>query len=163
MRSILILTLFLFLLLTAVNSPAAIYKWVDKNGSVHFTDTPPPDDVESKVVNPEPNRVEGYGKVPDRQPGPATGSKPTVQKKSSGDYPVVEMFVTSWCGYCKKAEAWFRKRNIPFVKYDIEKDQQAAKRKASLTNSRGVPFVLIGEVGIPGYSEAAFERALRQQ
>ena len=162
MRLIPIFLALFFLLSPVDNSTAEIYKWVDENGSVHFTDTPPPGEVNSTVVNPQPNQVEGYGKVPaGRATAPVPVSAQTDQV-SRHDLPIVELFVTSWCGYCKKAEAYFTKRNIPFVKYDIEKDQQAARRKASLSNSRGVPFVLIGDVGIPGYSEAAFEQALRQ-
>lgn len=156
--------LLLSLALTCSIAGAEIYKWVDANGTVRFTDTPPPKEVKSEIVNPQPNTIEGYGR---------TSEKATVTEKSqaaaaavpvvdNNDLPIVEMFVTSWCGYCKKAEAWFEARNIPYVKYDIEKDRQAAERKATLTQSRGVPFVLIGDVGIPGYSEAAFERALRQ-
>lgn len=141
---------------------AEIYKWVDKSGQVHFTDTPPPTAAHGEIVTPEPNRVEGYGKVPERRqpslPEPADGRK-TV---SSKNLPIIELFVTSWCGYCKKAEAYFRQRDIPYVKYDIEKDRTAARRKASLTRSRGVPFVMIGEIGISGFSEAAFDKALRQ-
>ena len=155
-----LLTLTLFLLVLSVgNASAAIYTWEDENGSVHFTDTPPPQTVESKIVNPQPNQIKGYGKVPERR---QKADSPAESKVVAKDLPIVEMFVTSWCGYCKKAEAYFNKRNIPFVKYDIEKDQQAARRKSKLTNRRGVPFVLIGDVGIPGYSEAAFDRALKQ-
>ena len=150
------------LVLCATDSNAAIYKWIDNDGTVHFTDSPPPADANANVVNPEPNRLEGYGKASGRNP--MQNKQTPVAKKSVAinDLPIVELFVTSWCGYCKKAEAYFNKRNIPFVKYDIEKDQKAARRKSSLTQSRGVPFVLIGDVGIPGYSEAAFDKALRQ-
>lgn len=162
MRFAIVAVVTIFMMFFAVNSGAAIYKWVDKDGTVHFTDTPPASGSNAQVVNPEPNRLEGYGKAPERkklsgQPAPAIAND--VQ---SADLPIVELFVTSWCGYCKKAEAYFNRKNIPFVKYDIEKDQTAARRKASLTQSRGVPFVLIGDVGIPGYSEAAFDKALRQ-
>lgn len=162
MRLTLVLLIFFLLTIFVVNVSAAIYKWVDKDGTVHFTDTPPPTETEATVVTPQPNRIEGYGKTSGRD---GIGDKPPAPIDSgavSRDLPIVEMFVTSWCGYCKKAEAYFRARNIPFITYDIEKDQRAAARKASLTNSRGVPFVLIGDVGIPGYSEAAFERALKQ-
>ena len=161
MRSIVLAVLAIFLVLSTDNALAGIYKWVDKDGTVHFTDSPPAG-TKAEEVNPIPNQVEGYGKM---------STEKTPGQKSAGamqdpvpvaDLPSVELFVTSWCGYCKKAEAYFTRRNIPFVKYDIEKDQEAARRKASLTQSRGVPFVLIGDVGIPGYSEAAFDRALRQ-
>jgi glutaredoxin len=161
MRFIIVAVVVFFMTFYTVNSDAAIYKWVDKDGTVHFTDSPP-SDSNAKVVNPEPNRLEGYGKTPDRQQVRGQSASAQVKNVQQADLPIVELFVTSWCGYCKKAEAYFTRKNIPFVKYDIEKDQSAARRKASLTQSRGVPFVLIGDVGIPGYSEAAFDKALRQ-
>lgn len=161
MRFFLITTVAMFLFV-AVDATADIYRWVDKDGTVHFTDSPPPEGSKAEVVNPEPNRLEGYGKRSEGSPGIPSATKPAQQPVRPADLPIVELFVTSWCGYCKKAEAYFDARDIPYVKYDIEKDQAAARRKASLTQSRGVPFVLIGEVGIPGYSEAAFDKALRQ-
>ena len=158
MRLILYFVIIAMLVVPASRAAAEIYKWVDKDGSVHFTDSPPPAAAKAEVINPEPNRLEGYGKAPAGK----AGNGPAAPDVRPADLPIVELFVTSWCGYCKKAEAYFKTRDIPYVKYDIEKDQAAARRKASLTQSRGVPFVLIGEVGIPGYSEAAFDKALRQ-
>jgi len=162
MRLILFMVVVSMLVLPASHAAAEIYKWVDRDGSVHFTDSPPPEGANAEVVNPEPNRLVGYGKRPEGGAAPSSLNGPAKQAVRPADLPIVELFVTSWCGYCKKAEAYFQARNIPFVKYDIEKDQAAARRKSSLTQSRGVPFVLIGEVGIPGYSEAAFDKALRQ-
>ncbi len=162
MRLFLLFLFFVAFSLSGSAASAAIYQWVDKDGTVHFTDTPPPSAAKAKVVTPEQNNLEGYGGSPG-QGGRNANLSPTVKPSvSEVDLPIVELFVTSWCGYCKKAEAYFNKRNIPFVKYDIEKDLKAAQRKKSLSRSRGVPFVLIGDVGIPGYSEAAFDKALRQ-
>ena len=162
MRIISLLMFTILIMFSTTASIAAIYKWVDKDGTVHFTDSPPSDESNAKVVNPEPNRLDGYGKTTERRKIDNQSTTRTAQDIRPENLPIVELFVTSWCGYCKKAEAYFTRKNIPFVKYDIEKDQKAARRKASLTQSRGVPFVLIGDVGIPGYSEAAFDKALRQ-
>ncbi|PLX80589.1 MAG: hypothetical protein C0615_00700 [Desulfuromonas sp.] len=158
MRLVIALLVLFSCLVFPFSVSAEIYKWVDKEGTVHFTDSPPPSSAQAEVVNPEPNRVEGYGKISENRERPNLDELTT--KKKSRNLPTVELYVTSWCGYCKKAEAWFKNHNIPFVKYDVEKDKAAARRKASMTSSSGVPFVLIGDVGIPGYSEVAFEQAL---
>jgi len=39
------------LLLTAIPASAALYKWVDANGRVTYSDQPPPGNVKSEVVN----------------------------------------------------------------------------------------------------------------
>jgi hypothetical protein len=47
------------------------------------------------------------------------------------------------------------------MEYDIEKDKSAAKRKKLLdTRNGGVPFAIINEQRIQGFSEAAYARAL---
>jgi len=74
--------------------------------------------------------------------------------------PSVELYSTSWCGYCQKARLFFRKKGIKFVEYDIEKDQNAAYRKKQLDSGRGVPFAVINGQKISGYSEARYLQAL---
>ena len=34
----------------------------------------------------------------------------------------VELYITSWCPYCKKAIEYFESRGIKYKAYDIEKD-----------------------------------------
>ncbi|MBU0730310.1 MAG: hypothetical protein KKE17_02955 [Proteobacteria bacterium] len=78
--------------------------------------------------------------------------------------PKVEIYVTSWCPYCKKATNYFESKGIPYVAYDIEKDPEAAARKAKLDTRGGVPFVVIRGRNtthyIHGYSVEQFEYAL---
>ncbi len=75
--------------------------------------------------------------------------------------PQVELYATSWCGYCKKARAFFNARGIKFTEYDIEKDARAAARKQQLDpNGRGVPFAVINGQKISGFSEALYQQAL---
>jgi len=89
--------------------------------------------------------------------GPSSYS-PKTQKAST---PSVELYATSWCGYCQKARLFFRKKGIKFIEYDIEKDKKAAYRKQQLDSGRGVPFAVINGQKISGYSEALYIRALR--
>ena len=65
----------------------------------------------------------------------------------------VELYITSWCPYSKKAVSFFQSRGIPFVSYDIEKDESAARRKSQLDSKSGVPFAIINGQKIHGYSE----------
>jgi glutaredoxin len=74
--------------------------------------------------------------------------------------PRVELFTTSWCGYCKKAKAYLRSRGVPFTEYDVEQDSVAARRFRILNPRGGVPVVLIGNRQINGFDTAAYEAAL---
>jgi glutaredoxin-like YruB-family protein len=73
--------------------------------------------------------------------------------------PKVEIFVTSWCPYCSKTKAYFDAKGVPYSSFDIEKDQ-AANMRYQKYGMRGVPLVVIGDVVIPGYSTAEFDKAL---
>ena len=86
-----------------------------------------------------------------------SGSKNHSAEKSE---PNVELYSTSWCGYCQKARVLFRQKGIRFVEYDIEKDREAANRKRQLDSKNGVPFAVINGHGIHGYSETLYIQAL---
>jgi hypothetical protein len=45
------------LLFTAAPAGATMYKWVDKNGRVVYSDQPPPSDIKSEIVKPPPPPV----------------------------------------------------------------------------------------------------------
>lgn len=76
------------------------------------------------------------------------------------DSPKVELYITSWCPYSKKAVSFFQSRGIPFVSYDIEKDESAARRKSQLDSKSGVPFAIINGQKIHGYSEEYYQSAI---
>jgi len=73
------------------------------------------------------------------------------QKAKSGrSCPAVEIFVTSWCGYCKMMEQVLDKKGIKYTTYDVEKDDNAAKIYREL-HGRGVPLVRVGSKVVYGY------------
>jgi glutaredoxin-like YruB-family protein len=82
---------------------------------------------------------------------------------SSGRFDgVIEMFVTDWCGYCKKAKKYMDSKGIRYVAYDIEKDSAAKSRFEGL-GGRGVPLILIGSHRMSGFSPEALENYINKQ
>jgi glutaredoxin len=163
----------ILLLLAAVAFPAGdaeakMYKWVDENGVTHFTDTPPPDEVAEDSVSTMPTVT--YTPPPETSAGSSRSEavrqkidriRPTPRATSRrGRTPKVEMYSTSWCGYCKKAKAFFQGQGVSVAEYDVEKDKAAAIRMKRLGGGKSVPFVVIGDAKIQGYSEAAYLQAL---
>jgi glutaredoxin-like YruB-family protein len=154
-------------------SSAEIYKWVDKNGVTHYSDSPTEITAESdedeieEIQTPE-SAPADTPQLPDETPkniqSPDSSNTPdeTQEDAVAVNSPSVEIYETSWCGYCNKAKNFFRSRGIDFATYDIEKDEQAASRMRSLTNRQAVPFVVINGQGISGYSVAAYEQALQK-
>jgi hypothetical protein len=53
--------LLLLLILTSTNTLAAISKWVDSNGQVHYSDQPPPSAAKAKTLNSGANAQDSAG------------------------------------------------------------------------------------------------------
>lgn len=131
-----------------VVSFAAVYKWVDESGRVHYSDTP----VKGAEVKQFNNNISSYDSVTVK---PYKSDKQTSTKSSSAKKVV--MYSTEWCGYCKKARKYFQQKGIPFVEYDIEKNA-TAKRQYDALGGRGVPVIVFGKQRMNGFSVASFER-----
>jgi glutaredoxin len=153
-------------LVTHQLATAELYRWVDENGVVHFDETRP-ENVESAVkVEPIPTNKDGDQNIqgPDtaaRKSNASSETKPdrNVEPKEK-PLPEAELYVTSWCRYCKMAASFLRSKGVPFTLYDIEKDKEAAVRKIQLDPSPGVPFAVINGFRIHGFSVKAYEKAL---
>ena len=140
-------------------SAAEMYRWVDENGEIQITDSPPPNIKSSGEVKiyrdiPRDSSVNEPASDVKKQE-----SKPSVITKKNHE---VILYGTSWCPYCRMARDFFRSRGIDFIEYDIEKDKEAAIRKKELDARSGVPFVTINGRPIHGYSESAYEKALQE-
>jgi glutaredoxin len=142
------LMVLLALLLPAAGLHAEIYKWVDEQGQVHYSDQKP----EDRPVTEIPVETRSYQGI----------SYGTVAIDTRKDAPKarVVMLSASWCGTCKKARQYFRRNGIPFREYDIEKSSRG-KRLYEQLGATGVPVILVGKKRMNGFSEAGFERLIR--
>lgn len=129
------------LFLVSVASTAEIYKWVDKNGRVHYSDsnnTPEKEAVETVKL-----KINTYTH--------------TSFEKTEVFTERVVMYSASWCGYCKKARKYFRANRIPFVEYDIERNKQAYRRYKKL-GAKAVPVILYKGQRMNGFTVEGFNR-----
>jgi glutaredoxin len=83
--------------------------------------------------------------------------------KSTG----VTVYVTTWCGYCKKVKSMLKARGTAFVSKDIENDPSAAKEMAAKLSGQGmrpggVPVIDVAGTMIKGFNEPALEAALKK-
>lgn len=163
-----ILLLLAAFVIPAGNAEAEMYIWKDENGVTHVTDTPPADEVPEEEVSTLPTVT--YTSPPETSAGSSRSEavrqesrqiRPAPRQTSRRRRtPKVEMYSTSWCGYCKKAKAFFRGQGFSVTEYDVETDKSAAIRMKRLGGGKSVPFVVIGDAKIRGYSEAAYLQAL---
>ena len=149
---------------------ADMYRWVDRNGVITFKDYPPPASKKRKEI--KVYSESNFDPATSRQSAstPATHGNKRSESKSTRTMPsrderfngTVEIYVTEWCGYCKKAIAYMKSRNIPFVAHDIEKDSSARQRHADM-GGRGVPLIIIGKNKMSGFSPETLEYYLGQK
>lgn len=116
---------------------AKLYTWVDRNGVTRRTYYPPPANQVLKQKQKQ---------------------NTTVSKKKTRNQ--VELYVTSWCPYCKQAIDYFSSKGIKIKVYDVEKDRKAAARKKKLDKGGGVPFAVVNGKYISGYAPAQYSQAL---
>ncbi|HEY8037274.1 MAG TPA: glutaredoxin family protein [Methylobacter sp.] len=137
------LSLILLFALTVISPvQAEVSIWFDADGDPHYIGSET-DDLSSI----------------ERQAKPASSAN-----KNQAVAPHVDLYITSWCPYCKKAIIFMHKNNIAFKEYDIEQDFDAANRKEKLApDYSGVPLAVINGTVIRGFSESKYRKALEKK
>lgn len=139
--------LFLALLAQAPVHADQLYRWVDADGRVHYTDKPPP----PTARNAERKRL---GDKPPEQ------GLPYAVQEAKRKFPVT-VYVAEDCGdACKQAVAYLSKRGVPHAQKDA-RDAAAGEALAKLTGGKlEVPVMTVGSNVVRGYEEGAWRRAL---
>ena len=90
--------------------------------------------------------------------------KERIQKrKLKNKIENIEVYVTSWCPHCRNLENFLKKANIPYKRYDIDKDKEAKKRHAKLSKTGGIPTTKIGDHVIQGNNQKAILQYLMKK
>lgn len=139
---------FLLIMAPLSSNSGEVYKWIDANGKTVYGNKPPKNaqlkEITGNISSFTSVNVESFK------------YDPSLITPAQAKSKTVVMYSTSWCGYCKKAAKHFRRNNIPFQEYDIEKSKKAAKAYKKL-NGRGVPVILIGKKRMNGFDARRFD------
>lgn len=128
----------------------SVYRWVDENGEIHFSDRAatvwPVDEVEVGQINtftapPVTERVDTEDNTP----------------KDTNKHVVI--YSTAWCNVCKAAKAYMNAKGITYTEYDIEKSTSAQQRFREL-GGVGVPLIIVGQYRMSGFSGAKLDAML---
>ncbi|MBV1931568.1 MAG: DUF4124 domain-containing protein [Porticoccaceae bacterium] len=142
-------------------SAGEIYKWVDEQGRVQFSDTAPEAgtqaEAEKVIIRPDINTIKGADVSVSDYLQTVQEKREEVEKLEAERQKPVVMYSTTWCGVCKRARKYFVANNIPFSEYDIEKSERGRKGYANL-NGRGVPIILVGKKRMDGFTSAGFKQ-----
>ncbi len=157
----------LVLLAFAGPASAELYKYTDSRGELHFVDdiSKVPKKYRKQLESAEP---EGNANFMDTAPASRYSQESTAQEPPPEQRRVaspstnVEVFMTSWCGYCRKMIRFLNEKGIPYTAYDIEKDSAAARVYREL-GVRGVPVVRVGSRVVSGYNPEAVMSYLKER
>ncbi|MDH4099670.1 MAG: DUF4124 domain-containing protein [Nitrospirota bacterium] len=152
------------LILSASSSWAEAYRYTDDTGALHYVDdlslVPPKYRSQLKDAKPLPQiNVAPQIATPPLANPEAKPSQQEEPRKREVTSKTLEVFVTSWCPYCKKLEAFLDAKKIPYTRYDIEKDEKAHRVYKEL-GGRGVPLTRIGSDVVRGYNPEAILRLI---
>jgi glutaredoxin len=125
-----------------------VYKWTDKDGKVHFSDTPPPSDATATS-----QKRLGGGYV-------ETENLPYATQIAMRRNPVT-IFTGIDCGEpCSQGRDMLYKRGIPYTERDAQGNPADGEALRKLTGGLDVPTLVIGESKIKGYEEGQWQGAL---
>jgi glutaredoxin len=139
-----VVTVMLLMLAAGMAQAQQIYRWVDANGRVQYSEKPPAGAQSSTVQQ----RVSSVG-------GNAGGAAQPAAAKAA-----VKLYSTDWCGYCRQARQLFARNGIAYIELDIEKSE-AAKAEYKGLGARGVPVILVGSARMNGYNEPQLVQMLK--
>ncbi len=146
LKAILILLMF-----CSTFSFAEIYKWIDEKGVVHYSEKKP------EAITVEEIYIKSYNKVSIEKIDESLISRSIEQNQRSNRSKKVIMYSAEWCRVCKKAKKYFKKENIRYISYDIEKSKSAKARYKKL-GAKGIPVIFVGKKRMNGFSIAGFNR-----
>lgn len=138
-----------------------IYKWIDEDGRIHYSDTAPTDKSAKNIEPLEPeskiNTVKSVDVTASEFLQSAARARQEREKQKAAKNRHVVMYSTTWCGVCKSARKYFQANDIPFSEYDVETTERGRTDFARL-QGRGVPIILIGDKRMDGFSPARFRK-----
>lgn len=136
----------LALLLCAGSASAQLFKWVDANGKIHFSDTPPP-------ASAKPAPLKSGSAV-----GNVSSDMPYALTSAMRNYPVT-LYTTGSCSACDAGRAYLRGRGIPFAEKTVSTADDLAKMSAA-GGDGNLPLLVVGSAKASGYQQTAWEAML---
>lgn len=133
----------------AAQAQSILYKWVDKDGKVQYTEFPPPKDARN------------VSEKSMRGTGPSTEEQMPYATRMAAQRNPVTLYTSSDCGdYCVQGRALLSRRGVPFSEKNAQIDQEAQDALMKIAGSLSVPYLVIGESNVRGFDEGSWNAAL---
>jgi glutaredoxin len=129
---------------------AQMYRWVDKDGRVHYTQTPPPPDArrgQNKTLGSGTGGAIPYAELP------------YATQTAARNFPIT-LYTAPECGApCDQARGLLVKRAVPFREISVQAQKEVESLK-TLSGSTQLPFLLVGNQKQSGFLEEAYSALL---
>lgn len=125
-----------------------LFRWVDSEGKVHYTDQPPP--ASAKKVEEKKLRS---GSTID------TSEMPYALQQAIKKSPVV-LYATDCGEPCTQARNHLAQRGIPFTTKNPQATPADAEALVKLVGAKYVPVLVVGSAVSKGYEKGAWDTAL---
>ena len=130
-------------------SAQGLYRWIDKDGNVTYSDAPPPKDAKGVQKK----------KLGDNVVASENDNMPFAVKNAMQRNPVT-LYANNCGETCDQARALLSKRGVPFANRNPETDPGAAEALKDLVGQLNVPTLAVGTNSVTGFSESAWNSAL---
>jgi glutaredoxin len=132
----------------AAQAQTSVYRWVDKNGNVHFSSEQPPSDA----TNVTQKRMGGGGGD--------EGQVPFATQQAMKTNPVT-LFVSNNCGeLCADGRKLLSDRGIPYTERNAEANPADADKLKQIVGALQVPLLLVGTRPVKGFDAGTWNSAL---
>jgi len=139
------------LLLCGAANAQTLYRWVDKDGGVHYSQQkPPPSDaksIEQKRLGPAPAADTESGQIP------------FTVRQAMTNYPVILYTSPNCKSGCPEARALLQKRGVPFRDVGVF-EQSMNDYLKKIAGEALVPTLTVGSQVLKGFEENAFNETL---
>jgi glutaredoxin len=131
--------------LIAGSASAQLYRWVDAEGKVHYTDQPP-----ANAKNVETHKTTA---------NVVSSTTPFAVQQATKNFPV-KIYTGTNCGSpCSDARDLLAKRGVPFTEVSVTQPAQLDELK-KVSGGDEVPIVLVGRAVLKGFEPGSLTAAL---
>ncbi len=133
--------------IVCADASAQSYRWLDKDGRVHYTQTPPPADAKNV------QKMDLRGSVVE------SSGLPYATQIAAKNFPVT-LYTSADCGApCDEARALLVKRGVPFREISVA-DQKDIDNLKKISGGTQLPFLFVGSQTQSGFLEEAYKSLL---
>lgn len=131
----------------ATSAVAQVYRWIDEDGRVRYSDTPPPPNAKEK---------KRFGPTAQERSRAASKALAGAAEKSP-----LTLYSSPTCAEaCAAARAALNKRGVPFREVQVW-DEQTNQELKRVSGGNDVPVLMVGErAAVKGFEQAQYDHAL---